>query len=107
MDDNMRITINETANAVQLRLEGRVAGPWADELSRVWQELAPSLAPRSLTIDLNNVIYADEAGKQILRAIYTQSNAHLFATTPWTEYLAEEIAAPADTIQEDSNAAHA
>ena len=103
----MRITVNESATAVQLKLEGRVAGPWADELSRVWQELAPSLAPRTLLIDLDNVIYADEAGKKALRAIYAGANAQLHATTPWTEYLAEEIAAPVESLQEDSHAAHA
>ena len=76
-----------------LRLEGRVAGPWAEELNRVWVETAPQLASRKLTIDLHNVTYADAKGKSILRAIYAQTNAVLVASTPWTQFLAAEIAA--------------
>lgn len=89
----MRITIQETAEEMEMRLEGRVAGPWAAELGRVWGETAPLLASRKLTIDLHNVTYADASGKQILKAIYVQTNALLVASTPWTEYLAAEVAA--------------
>lgn len=76
-----------------MRLEGRVAGPWASELDRVWVETAPQLASRKLKIDLNNVTYADAAGKQVLRSIYDQTHADLIATTPWTQFLAEEVTA--------------
>ena len=51
-----------------MKLEGRVAGPWAAELGRVWAETAPLLASRKLIIDLHNVTYADASGKQVLRA---------------------------------------
>lgn len=76
-----------------MRLEGRVAGPWASELDRVWVETAPRLASRKLIIDLHNVTYADAAGKQVLRTICKQANAKLFANTPWTQFLAEEVSA--------------
>ncbi len=76
-----------------MKLEGRVAGPWASELDRVWVETAPQLASRKLIIDLHNVTYADAAGKQVLRNIYTQTHAEVVATTPWTQFLAEEITA--------------
>jgi hypothetical protein len=74
-------------------LEGRIAGPWAIELDRVWVETAPRLASRKLIIDLHNVTYADAAGKQVLRAIYNQTHADLIANTPWTRFLVEEISA--------------
>lgn len=89
--DTLRITLQEQPESVEMRLEGRVAGPWASELDRVWVETAPQLASRKLTIDLNNVTYADAAGKRVLRGIYVQTNATLLATTPWTQFLAEEI----------------
>ncbi len=76
-----------------MRLEGRVAGPWAEELGRIWVETAPRLAARKLLIDLHNVTYADANGKQVLRAIYAQTNARLIASTPWTQFLAAEVAA--------------
>ena len=68
-----------------------MAGPWVAELSRVWVETAPQLANRTLSIDLRNVIYADALGKQVLREIYAQTQARLVTSTPWTQYLADEI----------------
>ena len=89
----MRITIQDTADAVEMKLEGRVAGPWANELDRVWTETAPRAASKRLVIDLHNVTYADANGKQVLRDIYAQTHAELVATTPWTQFLAEEVTA--------------
>ena len=76
-----------------MKLEGRVAGPWASELDRVWVETAPRAASKKLVIDLHNVTYADANGKQVLRDSYSQTHAELVATTPWTQFLAEEVTA--------------
>ena len=74
-----------------MKLEGRLAGPWATELNRVWIETAPRLHAKKLTIDLHNVSYADAAGKRVLRDIYAQTHASLVAATPSAQFLAEEI----------------
>jgi len=87
----LRITVEENAEAMVLKLEGRVAGPWADELSRFWQETAPSLAVKKLLLDLRGTTYADASGMQVLQAIYSQTGASILAVTPWTQYLADEI----------------
>ncbi len=81
-----------------LTLEGRVAGPWAAELGRVWEESAPQLAEKKLAIDLCNVMYADEEGKRVLRAIHAQTHAELIASTPWTKHLAREIAGGTESL---------
>lgn len=97
----MRITIQEKPEALEMTLEGRVAGPWASELDRVWLESAPRLRSKKLVIDLHNVTYADASGKQVLRDIYSQTHAELIATTPWTQFLAEEVTADkAATVEE-------
>ena len=74
-----------------MKLEGRVAGPWADELGRVWMETAPRLATRKLVIDLSSVTYADTNGTHVLGQIYSQTNAELLSGTLWTKSLAEQI----------------
>ncbi len=74
-----------------MTLEGRVAGPWVAELSRVWMDTAPQLGAKTLSIDLQNVIYADALGKQVLQEIYAKTHATLIANSPWAQYLAEEI----------------
>ena len=102
----MRVTFEKQALATVLTLEGRVAGPWAAELSRVWVEKAPLLALANLSLDLTNVIYADDDGIRVLREIYSQAQPKLVATTPWTQYLAEKITAipPDHSDEEQENA---
>lgn len=88
----LKITVqNDNNKEIGITLEGRVAGPWVAELSRVWVEIAPQLGNRTLSIDLRNVIYADTPGKQVLREIYAQTQASLIASSPWAQYLVEEI----------------
>ena len=74
-----------------MTLEGRVAGPWVAELRQVWFETASLLGNKTLNINLQNVTYADAPGKQLLRDIYAQTHARLIASSPWAQYLAEEI----------------
>jgi len=91
--NTLRITFQDADEAVEMRLEGRVAGPWAGELDRVWLETAPRLASKKLIIDLHNVTYADANGKQVLKTIYAQTHAAFITNTPWAQFLAEEITA--------------
>lgn len=84
-----------------MKLEGRVAGAWASELDRVWVESAPRLGSKKLVIDLHNVTYADAAGKQVLRGIYAQTHAELLTSTPWTQFLAEEVTANTAAVLEE------
>jgi hypothetical protein len=44
-----------------------------------------------VSIDLRNVTYADAAGKQVLREIYAQTHVKFIVSSPWTQYLADEI----------------
>ena len=87
----MKITIQEQDQTIEIRLEGRVAGPWVPELRRVWVETAPQLGTKTLSIDIQHVTYADAEGKQALSEIYAQTHATLIASSPWAQYLAEEI----------------
>lgn len=74
-----------------IKLEGRIAGPWATELGRLWEEKAPVVEKKKLALDLRGTTFADAGGIKVLRAIYSQSQAAILTGTPWTEYLAEEV----------------
>lgn len=87
----LRITIDQNATSIAITLEGRVAGPWAAELDRTWSELAPSIGTRKVSIDLRNATYADASGLRVLHHIYSQTAAQFVTSTPWTQYLAEEV----------------
>ena len=87
----LRITVEENPQEITFKLEGRLAGPWAAELDRLWEETAPSLEKRKLSLDLRETTFADASGIRVLKAIYSQTGATILAGTPWTQYLAEEV----------------
>jgi len=88
----LRISVEEKSDAVVLKLEGRLAGPEVAELGRLWEEQAPAIARKKLSLDLRQTTYADAGGIRILKTIYSQTGAAILSGTPWTQYLAEEIA---------------
>ena len=88
----LRITVEENTGAMTIKLEGRVTGPWVAELDRLWLQASPTLGSRQLSLDLRETTYADTGGIEALRAIYSQTKAEILTSTPWTQYLAEEIA---------------
>jgi anti-anti-sigma regulatory factor len=87
----LRITVEENVEAMVIKLEGRIAGPWAAELDRLWEQTGPALAARQLSLDIRETTFADAAGIRALRAIYSQTKAAILTGTPWTQYLAEEV----------------
>jgi anti-anti-sigma regulatory factor len=89
----LRVTIQTVDDGTVMTLEGRVTGPWAAELSRIWAEKAPLLISSPISVDLSNVTYADTNGKEVLREIYALSRAKLLTGDPWTQHLAGEIRA--------------
>jgi anti-anti-sigma regulatory factor len=87
----LRITLEENTERMVVKLEGRIVGPWAAELDRLWTETVPSLASRKVSLDLRETTYADAGGIRVLRAIYSQTEAAILTSTPWTQYLADEV----------------
>jgi anti-anti-sigma regulatory factor len=86
----VRITVHDADMVVTLKIEGRVADLLTSELNRSWQELAPSLGPRKLSIDLRGVTFMGAAGRHLLAEIHAQTGAEFLADTPMTKYFAEE-----------------
>jgi anti-anti-sigma regulatory factor len=104
----LRITIHETDDEMAIRLEGRIAGPWVAELGHAWAEAAPRLASREVVLDLRDVIFADEKGKQVLKEIHSQTKAKLVADTQWSQFLAGEVSGinPDHLEEEPGNESH-
>lgn len=71
----LRINVKLSAWKAELRLEGRLVGPWVAELARVWMELLPELGKRQLVVDLGDVTYADEDGVEVLHVMHTETRA--------------------------------
>jgi hypothetical protein len=87
----LRITIQETSQAVTLKFEGRLAGPWVAELDQLWEKTGRTLNARNLSLDLCDTTYADTDGIRALHAIIAQTGATILSSTPWTQHIAEEV----------------
>ena len=87
----MKVTIHQRENeSVILKIEGRVLAPKVSELHRAWQDLAPCLGSRKLSVDICGVTFIDATGKRLLAEIHAKTGAEFLADTPLTKYFAEQ-----------------
>ena len=86
----LKITVQQSIEEVTIKLEGRIAGPWVEELRRTWASLVPSLGSKPLCVDLCGVTFVDLAGKHLLESVW-KKGARFLADTQMTKHLVEEI----------------
>ena len=65
----LRVTLAENSDMATLKLEGRVRGPWVEELKRSWSELTDRWPARSCVVDLTDVTSIDAGGNELLRTM--------------------------------------
>jgi hypothetical protein len=87
----LRISIHDDAEAATLKLEGKVIGPWARELDRVWSDFKPSLGMKKLCLDLCGVTLVDRSGTRTLQRILHRGDAEILADTALTRHFAAEM----------------
>lgn len=85
----LRITFQEDPVGTTVKLEGKLSGPWVEELERSWIEhpLQPS---RQITVDLSDVTYIDPEGKRLLARMMGKG-VYLQGTQLMTRYIIDEI----------------
>ena len=86
----LKITTLTNAESIAFRLEGRLAGPWVQELERCWNSVVFSSPNHPLTVDLSAVTYVDSDGKDLLKKIHKQG-ARLVASGCLTSCIVNEI----------------
>jgi ABC-type transporter Mla MlaB component len=86
----LRITVQEGERAQTIKLEGKVVGPWVEELNRAWRSLATSVGTKKLQVDLSGVAFVDAKGRHLLREIYQRTNASFLTDSPLTRYFADD-----------------
>lgn len=75
--------------SISLIVEGRLTGPWVHELDTYWRQLSKS-QQLTAVIDLSDVTFIDDAGKILLRRLWTEG-ATLRASGCMTRGIVEEI----------------
>jgi len=58
----LRITIDEGKDAVVLRLEGQLIGPWVEDVEQCWRKAFETLGSRTVQVDLSAVNFMDASG---------------------------------------------
>ena len=86
----LKITTLLTAKSTVLRLEGRLAGLWVQELERCWDATVGTTIDHPLSLDLSAVTYVDSDGKDLLKKIH-QQGAKLVASGCLTRCIVNEI----------------
>jgi anti-anti-sigma regulatory factor len=85
----LRITVVESnARAVTLRVEGRIAGPWVEEL-RTTCNVHAGPDPIQLHLELEDVSFADAAGVRYLKELRNQG-VGLYHVSPFLRELFQE-----------------
>ena len=62
----LKISILDTPSKRQLLIEGKLVGPWASELARVWRQATTDLNGRALIIDVKGLTTITEDGENVL-----------------------------------------
>ena len=86
----LKITTLAKADSTALKLEGRLAGPWVQELERCWDSTVGRKVNHPLSVDLSAVTYVDSDGKDLLEKLHRQG-AELIASGCLTSCIVKEI----------------
>ena len=63
----LRIYIHEDQPVTSFVLEGKLVGPWVEELEKNWEIVFAKNPKRSMLLDLAGVNFIDLAGRALLR----------------------------------------
>jgi len=87
----LRITTNETKDSLLVQLEGKLAGPWVDELERCLGYCNMHDDARTVCLDLAGLTFVDDRGKALLRDI-RRRGAQFVATDCCMRAMVAELA---------------
>jgi ABC-type transporter Mla MlaB component len=70
----LKIDTIESASEILLALQGRLAGPWVDELESQWRRMqATAAGERRVAIDLSGVTGIDGAARYLLQLMQVKN----------------------------------
>jgi len=84
----LKITTKTGVTGTILELEGKVAGPWVNELEGCWRLAV--MVDRPVRVMLKTVTFIDQAGKKLLTEMH-RDGAELAAEGCMTRAIVEEI----------------
>jgi len=86
----LRITIADIGQSITLKLEGKLSGPWVEELEHCWNSTVATHPNRCLALDLTGLLFVDAQGKKLLNLLHARGTK-LEGTGLMTQSLIQEI----------------
>ncbi len=68
----LRLTTEKSLDLAKIKLEGKFAGAWVDEVERAWHALQREKSPEPVVVDLCGVTFIDAEGKKLLRWMHRE-----------------------------------
>jgi len=84
----LKINTQDDGATITFELEGKLAGPWVDELKHCWQRAVTD--DRPVRVVLKMVTFIDAAGRRLLTDMHRRG-AELVAQGCMTKAIVEEI----------------
>jgi anti-anti-sigma regulatory factor len=88
----LKITLHDTATEFRLKLEGRLAGAWVQELEQCWRTAASTTEGRRTIVDLADVDFVDPSAEALLSEMYSKG-VQLIGETPLICSMLEQVCA--------------
>jgi anti-anti-sigma regulatory factor len=86
----MKITAQNNRTPATLKVEGKLAGPWVNELEKTWLNITTGDQEREVVADLSDVTFIDSRGWDLLERM-AESGAELEAHGMLPRYVIGEI----------------
>ena len=95
----LRISVENDQGALLFLLEGRLDGPWVDELRAVCEERTSVEGSLRLVVDLCGLTAMDTRGQRLLEELW-QRGATLRCSDVMNQYLVEQMSSSTGGLQE-------
>lgn len=86
----MKVTAQKHGAPATLKVEGKLAGPWVNELEKTWLDITAEDHDREVVADLSDVTFIDAQGWDLLERMM-ESGAELQAHELLPRYVIGEI----------------
>jgi anti-anti-sigma regulatory factor len=92
----LRITTHDDPGGLTFQLEGKLAGPWVQELEDCWQKTLSGHARPVVRVDLRGVTFLDAAGKEFLASLHARGAEFVAVGCAMKAVVAEVTHVPLD-----------
>lgn len=86
----LKITLHDSAGEFLLKLEGKLSGPWVQELEQCWKTASSTTEGRKTVVDLVEVDFVDPQGELLLCEMHARG-VEMQAVTPLICSILKEV----------------